>query len=60
MQVIDMPPPDIDRVLRRNGVGIRFRVFEPGVKASADVLLLPQASRVPVATRINQILNRGA
>ena len=44
----------------RNGVGIRFRVFEPGVKASADVLLLPQASRVPVATRINQILNRGA
>ena len=62
MQAFDMPAPDIDQVLRRNGLGIRFRVFEPDVKASGDVLhVLPQASRVHVATRINHILiNRGA
>jgi len=47
MQAFDMPAPDIDRVLKRNGVGIRFRVFEPGVKASGMVLMLPPWAIVP-------------
>ena len=47
MQAFDMPAPDIDRVLRRNDVDIRFRVFEPGVKASGTVLMLPPWAIVP-------------
>ena len=47
MQAFDLPAPDIDRVLRRDGVGIRFRVFEPAVKASGNVLLLPPWAIVP-------------
>jgi hypothetical protein len=37
MQVIDMPPPDIDRGAKRQGVGIRFRTFEPDIKPFGTV-----------------------
>ena len=47
MQAFDMPAPDIDQVLRRNGVGIRLPVFEPDVKASGMVLMLPPWAIAP-------------
>ena len=47
MQVFDMPPPDIDRVLEREGVGIRFRIFEPDIKPLGTVLMLPPWAIAP-------------
>ena len=47
MQVLDMPPPDIDRVLEREGVGIRFRIFEPDIKPLGTVLMLPPWAIAP-------------
>jgi pimeloyl-ACP methyl ester carboxylesterase len=48
MQFLDMPDPDIDRVLERAGVAVRFRVYHPPRdRPLASVLLLAPWAIVP-------------